>query len=85
MTPHAGVTDRAIEAAVYDPKAVTLTGPRVSRSGKTYRESGTMALASAGPTGPFLHLGFDLEQGRIIVYHARLMNDREKMLYNRSR
>jgi hypothetical protein len=85
ITSHAGVTDKAIEAAVYDPNAVIVTGPRASRSGKTYREGGSIALASAGPSGPFLHLGYEIEQGRIIVYHARLMNDQERLMYTRGR
>ncbi len=79
--PHRGVTDRAIEAAMSDPKYMILDVQKRSRAGKTYRPDGVIILASAGPTGPHLHIGFEVGPGRVTVYHARLMDDDERKLY----
>lgn len=83
--PHAGVTDRAIEAAMSDSRYIVLDVQKRSRTGKTYRPDGVIVLARAGPSGPYLHIGFEVEPGRVTVYHARLMNDDERKLYSRRR
>jgi hypothetical protein len=85
ITPHAGVTDRAIEAALSDRKLIVLARQQRSRTGATYRPDGVIILASAGLSGPYLHIGFEVEPGRVTVYHARLMNDGERVMYTRRR
>jgi uncharacterized DUF497 family protein len=81
-TEHAGVNEAMIEAAFYDRLAVFIPASSRSRSGEAYRDDGRQQfVASAGPSGPILHIVFVMARGKIKPFHARLAAERELKLY----
>ncbi len=77
-----GYSPRQIENAFDDPRRIVFPSSFGNRHGQQYSmDHRKVMLAQDKPHGPYLHIAYVLEHGKIRVFHARSMNSTELRHY----